>query len=45
MMAATAPMEVSAEAIETTARVFREVKSNFLFLVSAIFWLLFTGFT
>jgi hypothetical protein len=37
MMAATAPMEVSAEAIETTARVFREVKSNFLVLLSAIF--------
>jgi hypothetical protein len=45
MMAATAPMEVSAEAIETTARVLREVKSNFLFLVSAIFWLLLIGIT
>jgi hypothetical protein len=37
MMAATAPIEVRAEAIETTARVLREVKSNFLLLVSAIF--------
>jgi hypothetical protein len=36
MIAATAPIEVRAEAIETTARVLREVKSNFLFLLSAI---------
>jgi hypothetical protein len=35
-MAATAPMEVSAEAIDTTAKVFNLVKSNFWFFVSAI---------
>jgi hypothetical protein len=36
MIAATAPMEVRAEAMETTARVFSLVKSNFWFFVSAM---------
>jgi hypothetical protein len=36
MIAATAPMEVRAEAMDTTARVFSLVKSNFWFFVSAI---------
>jgi hypothetical protein len=41
MIAATAPIEVNALAMETTARVFSFVKSNFLF--SAILWLLLLG--
>jgi hypothetical protein len=37
IIAATAPIEVSAEAIDTTARVLSDVKSNFWFFLSAIF--------